>query len=124
MGFRWGLGRVSPRRATGFLARARKSAKKACCAAYAVELALAPVSRLQALRSNSHGKLDGHITQNHFEESLEMVGAGGLLFSSTRLQRPAKSLVQQGLFQLIQRGDFALVKGFEGLGLFAQGIEL
>ena len=46
-----------------------------------------------------------------------MVGAGGLLFSSTRLQRPAKSLVQQGLFQLIQRGDFALVKGFEGLGL-------
>ena len=52
-----------------------------------------------------------------------MVGAGGLLFSSTRLQRPAKSLVQQGLFQLIQRGDFALVKGFEGLGLFSQGIE-
>ena len=84
---------------------------------------VAPVSRLQALRSNSHGKLDGHITQNHFEESLEMVGAGGLLFSSTRLQRPAKSLVQQGLFQLIQRGDFALVKGFEGLGLFSQGIE-
>lgn len=40
----------------------------------------APVSRLQALRSNSHGKLDGHITQNHFEESLEMVGAGGLPF--------------------------------------------
>ena len=46
-------GRVSPRRATGFLARARKSAKKACCAASipAVKLAARPAgAALKQLR--------------------------------------------------------------------------
>lgn len=38
-------GRVSPRRATGFLARARKSAKKACCAAWRRETRFAPGGR-------------------------------------------------------------------------------
>jgi len=33
-------GRDSPRRATNFLARARKSAKKACCAAFAPQNSL------------------------------------------------------------------------------------
>ena len=47
------VGRVSPRRATGFLARARKSAKKACCAASipAVKLAARPAgAALKQLR--------------------------------------------------------------------------
>ena len=46
-------GRVSPRRATDFLARARKSAKKACCAASipAVKLAARPAgAALKQLR--------------------------------------------------------------------------
>ncbi|MDA1587743.1 hypothetical protein PDK27_28780, partial [Bacillus cereus group sp. TH230-1LC] len=33
-------GRVSPRQATSFLARARKDAKKACCAAFAPQNSL------------------------------------------------------------------------------------
>ena len=48
-------GRVSPRRATGFLARARKSAKKACCAAWRHRTHFAPT----ALRSDNYGESDG-----------------------------------------------------------------
>ncbi len=60
LGFLWVLrsaGRDSPRRATSFLARARKDAKKACCAALRRGTRYAPP--LAALRSDSHGELDG-----------------------------------------------------------------
>jgi len=58
---------------------------------------------------------------NHFGDCTEMLGQRvGLCdapLSCVYSQRPAKRLMQQGLFQRIQRRDFALVKGFEGLGL-------
>lgn len=31
------------------------------------------------------------------------------------LQRPAESLVQQGFFQCVEAGEFALVEGFDAL---------
>ena len=54
-GFFHSADRVSPRRATGFLARARKPAKKACCAAWHHRTHFAPA----ALRSDNYGESDG-----------------------------------------------------------------
>ena len=38
-------------------------------------------------------------------------------------QRTAESLGQQGFFQLVQGGEFALVEGFEALGFFTEIIQ-
>ena len=39
-------------------------------------------------------------------------------------QLPAEGSVQQRLFQLVERGEFALVEGFEALGFFAECFEV
>jgi hypothetical protein len=40
-----------------------------------------------------------------------------------RSQFPAERLMQQRLLQLVERGELALVEGFETLGFFFQGVE-
>src|SRR3989339_1134995 len=44
------------------------------------------------------------------------------LHPSPASQHPAERLMQQRLLQLIERGELALVEGFEALGFFAEGV--
>lgn len=46
------------------------------------------------------------------------------LTSYQQLQVTRKSPVQQGLLELVQRCEFALVEGFEALGFFLQHVQL
>ena len=48
---------------------------------------------------------------------------GDRFHRSVYLQLPAEGSVQQRFFQFVERGEFALVKGFEALGFFLKLFE-